>query len=288
MLKYIRKNPLVNWLGRNILKLLPSSFKAFKLKWRTSGVIKLQVNNKRFKMLNRCDDGIVDQIYYNLDYPEINDLNQFIKLLSPSSVVFDIGSNTGVYSILSAKTEPKSRIFAIEPNPINLKRLEQNLSLNNLSNVQIIPNAIGQENRLIQLYVPHNDIISDTTSAIEHFSKSTYQGKLKWKKIEVEQFSIDELFVKLKLENLDLIKIDVEGYEIEVLKGSKKILLEKRPKILLETFPDKERQAWLVQFLEGIDYEAFTISESGLIKDQSNFKDKIGFNYMLLPSEFEP
>lgn len=287
MLKDIRKIPLVNLLGRNILKLLPSSFKGYKLKWRTSGRISLKVNQYNFKMLNKCDDGIIDQIYYKLDYPETNDLSVFIKFIEPGSTVFDIGSNTGIYSILSAVSQPYSKIFAFEPNPINSERLSQNLALNKLNNVELIENAIGEENKIINLNVPENDIISDTTSVIEEFSKSTYKGKLSWKKIEVEQFSIDEMYSRLNLTRLDLIKIDVEGYEIEVLKGAQKVLKSNRPKILLETFPDREKQSWFKNFVTKFDYKAYTISNTGLKIDESDFEVKEGYNYLLIPAEMD-
>jgi len=285
--KDIRKYSLVNLLGRNILKVLPQQFDKLKLRWRTSGIVRINFNNISFKMRNCCDDGIVDQLYFKLKYSEVNDLKQFLRLIKPDSVILDIGSNTGIYSILSGKSEPNSKIFAIEPNPVNFKRLEENIKLNELSNIQVSRYAIGANTQKIELNVPKNNIISDTTSVLEDFSKSTYQGKIEWKKIDVKQVSIDEFCSLHNLEKIDLIKVDVEGYEIEVLKGASTQMKKNRPKILLETFPDEDKRNWLMNFLEKHEYQAFCINSNGLQMDTSSLSKKEGYNYLFLPKEFD-
>ena len=282
MLRYLRNQPYINQIGRFFLKRLPSKYDHWKLKWRTFGEITLKTHGSRFKMISRCDDGIVDQLFYQLNYAENLDLRVFTSFLKPNTKIVDIGANTGIYSLLCSVTEKNSYIYAFEPNPVNEARLRENVSINDCKNIEILKLAVGTKPDRIQFTVPLNNIISDTSSAIASFSRSTYQGKMAWKSIEVDQISLDGFFLSKK-ENIDLIKIDVEGYEIDVLKGGVQLFKFHRPKILLETFPDNNKRAYLNKFLADLEYDIFKINENGIYKDVEGLSSNFGLNYLLIP-----
>ena len=287
MLKYLRKTPFINRIVRNILAKSHKFFSLAKQRWRVAGIIPINFHGVTFRMYSQCDDGILEPLYYGFQYSEQSDLLVFTSFIDQKSVILDIGANTGIYSILSAKLFDNVQVHSFEPNPINLKRLEKNISINALTNIKVVPKAVGSEKKKIAFNIPEKEIISDTSSAIEKFSKSTYKGELTWKSIEVEQISIDSYCQLNELKTVDLIKIDVEGYELHVLEGAKKTLKDHQPIILLETFQGEEGKAKLQYIVQENGYFIYTILSEGIIKLGQKFEEKFGLNYLLLNFETE-
>lgn len=287
MFKVIRRNPLVNKFVRNILKRAGKTQKIIESKWRLSGVIELVHNQKSFQMYSECDDGILNPLFYGDDYIETNDLKVFTKLIMPGDVIFDIGANTGLYSVVSGVVSNDATIYAFEPNVANLKRLSKNIELNSLSNITIIPFAVGNTNEDILFTVLKDDVVSDTSSAIEAFSKSTYRGELEWKNISVAQIRVDDFVESHNISKIDLMKVDVEGYEIEVLKGAMQSILCWKPTILLETFLDGDKRSFLEVFVREAGYTVYLIFKEGIVKTGGNFESNTGLNYLLMSFETE-
>ena len=282
MVKYLRLNPVINKFIRNLLLTSDKYLTYLISRWRLSGNIRLQVNGQSFLMYSRCDDGIIDPIFYNRSYIEYKDLIVFTSFIQDENVIFDIGSNTGIYSILSSITSEKSIIYSFEPNLVNLKRLERNISLNRLKNITVVPKAVGSDNTIISFTIPKAKIISDTSSAIENFSKSTYKGKLAWKNIEVEQVSIDEFCNDNNIHHVHMIKIDVEGYELNVLNGAATTIQKCKPILLLESFINEEKKKYLQDFVKKYEYYVYIILREGIIRIENDFNTKYGLNYLLL------
>src|SRR5690349_11430049 len=112
------------------------------LRWPVSGVTTLKFGDLPFKMYSRGDDHIVNSFYYKRNYQEHKDLDFFLHLVKRATVVLDIGANTGLYSILSARTNPAAAVYSFEPYPVNVTRLRKNTALNETGN-EIIPKALG-------------------------------------------------------------------------------------------------------------------------------------------------
>ena len=137
-------------------------------------------------------------------------------------IFIDIGAFIERYSILLSKNFEK--IIAIEPIPRNYKNLVLNLRINKIENV--IPLKIACYNKELELY------FQDTGPT----SKIVKNSKLKVKAKPLDQI-IKELGIKP--EEIDLIKIDVEGAELEVLEGMKEILEKGRPILVIEVNNNK-------------------------------------------------
>lgn len=285
MIRYIRKIPVINKIVRNLIIISSKYIIFLEKKWRLSGIIKLNFDNLIFFMYSKCDDGIIEPLYYNSSYIESNDLKVFTKFIGVKSVIFDVGANTGIYSLISGIVSKDAMIYSFEPNPINLIRLKKNIKLNSIKNITVVPKAVGSKKKKISFTIPEKDIISDTSSAIESFSKSSYKGEIQWKNIEVEQITIDSYCDNNKIQNLHMIKIDVEGYELSVLEGAKNIIKIHRPLILIETFLNKEKLTYLQNFVKDYDYYIYLISSEGIIKIGQKFENNIGLNYLLLSYE---
>ena len=130
--------------------------------------------------------------------------------LKPGDVVLDIGAYVGMFAVKASRiVGEEGRVIAIEPSPENYELLRYNCR--GLSHVTLVKKAIMAENGIGKLY----------------YSKSAAANSLitKWKKyIEVETITLDDLVAELKLDRIDLIKIDAEGAELDVLKGAQKVL----------------------------------------------------------------
>ena len=132
--------------------------------------------------------------------------------------VVDVGANVGYYTLMFAQVVgPAGRIIAIEPSPENLPELKLNIECNKLRNVEIVPKAVGNSRKEVGLR-------SGINSGVVRDDKRSYS---------VEQDLIDNIIT----EPIDLIKIDVEGYEEFALEGAERVLSEYRPTLFLEVHP---------------------------------------------------
>jgi FkbM family methyltransferase len=281
LLKKLRSNETINFRIRRGIQLLNRFSELLASRWRVAGTAVLSINDLLFKMYAKCDDGIVDALYYNRSYIETYDLVVFSKLTKAKSTILDIGANTGVYSLLSASKSSEIEVFSFEPNSINMKRLEKNIALNEFTNITPIPMAVGSVNQVIKFTVPKNDIISDTSSAKESFSQSTYSNTIDWQNIEVDQTTIDDFCLTRRIRNVNLMKIDVEGYEIEVLKGAEQIIRSCKPIILLETFLPHSERKYIQDLIDSCDYYIYTLFKSGIVRIPSINDSNPGLNYLL-------
>jgi FkbM family methyltransferase len=233
-------------------------------------------------MLNNCDDGLVQYFYYGNKYHEDADLKLFMTLSKKSNCIFDIGANTGLFSILSSKTNSHSKIFAFEPYSVNASRMKINLQLNNINNVMVVEEAIGNEIGEINITTPYNKSITDVASANHEFSKSIYK-EVEWEITKVPSNTLDN-FSKSIPAYIDLIKCDVESFEIEVFNGMKNVLNKSRPTIIFECFLDENRKNYFNQILDDYNYFLYLILEQGIVYCKEGFKDaNFSLNYLISP-----
>jgi FkbM family methyltransferase len=151
--------------------------------------------------------------------------NEIIEKFHPKSdeIVIDVGAHYGRYTIIAAKrVGPKGKVVAIEADPKNVVLLNKNIKLNKLNDNVITSNyAVSSKEEKIKLFTPeedsgstiYNTIISDRLSPEEKF-------------IEVNANTLDNILQEngIKHDQVNWIKIDVEGAEFEVLKGATGIL----------------------------------------------------------------
>lgn len=156
-------------------------------------------------------------------------LKTLISHAGPESCIIDIGANVGTISIALALLFPGSDIHAFEPNPYAQKRLRQNLLLNSINNLTIHKQAVGSTQELLDFH--HYDDISGDIGLSSFIKSRKLAQKAHIKPVEVmtlDTFESD--FIK----PISVIKIDVQGFEAEVILGSEKIIQRHRPVIILE------------------------------------------------------
>ena len=160
----------------------------------------------------------------NKDY-EDKFKNALIKNLKEGMIVFDIGANIGFYTKLFAEiVNKKGHVFAFEPSHESAKKIN-NLRLL-FPNITLEENVVGEKEGNIKFSIDRNDPTSVANKVFSNRENISNYSKLDEKKM----ITIDSICKKYSIPNL--IKIDVEGYELNVLKGASKTLLNNKLKHL--------------------------------------------------------
>ena len=153
-----------------------------------------------------------------------------INQATGTHTAFDIGAHIGLVTLpLADVISPEGTVFSFEPGNSNRKFLKQHLSINHIKNVTVVADLVG-------------DTINDSANFYQSSSDSgmntiTDTGRRKgYKRTAVKQITLDE-FCNLHQLKPQMIKIDVEGAELHVLKGSVKILRQYKPTIFLSVHP---------------------------------------------------
>jgi FkbM family methyltransferase len=181
------------------------------------------------------------------------------NILFPGAVVVDAGANIGIYSqFLSRCVGSTGVVHSFEPAPDNFKRLCA--ATHDLSNVRLTQAAVGERSGECKLYV------SDKLNVDHRAYKADGDSR---RAISIEMVALDDYFKPG--ERVDLIKMDIQGYELHALRGATRVL-EENPDInlLLELWPCGLKQAgvrWeeLVQMLQSFNMELSLVKTRGLI-----------------------
>jgi FkbM family methyltransferase len=237
MLKQLRSKPVLNGLIRNTIAQLTSNTQRatdwLTSRWRVAGQVGVDVMGHHLIMAANADDGILNRLFYGQEW-EQGELNAWRLLVGDARCVLDVGANTGVYSLLSAAIRPRAQVFAFEPHPVNFDRLTTNLSLNAATNVEAVPQAVGDHSGTIEFTIPADDQISLVASAVRPFAEAHFG--IPYKQHKVPQTTVDDFVAQRRLDSVDLVKIDVEYYELSVLKGAERTLEKQAPVLLCEVF----------------------------------------------------
>jgi len=150
-------------------------------------------------------------------------LDFLIKNIKEGDVVFDVGANVGVHTVLTAKlVGKKGKVFSFEPEAETFSTLKKNISINELNNVLSFPVALSDSRSEKNIYFTGNT---------GGFTLRDNSGSLKGKGIKL--IPGDELIKEENLPIPKIVKIDVEGFEYEVIKGFSKTLKNKKCKIVI-------------------------------------------------------
>jgi FkbM family methyltransferase len=198
-------------------------------------------------------------------------------------LVLDIGSNLGSYAIPIAKSiqEYGGEVYAFEPQRIIYYQLCGNIVLNSLDNCYATNAVVGDIEGFIE--IPEIDL--NTCTNIGAFSLSEdyrvfhgIEGSMKSKKNRVSSLTLDGLVLD---RSPSLIKIDVEGFELNVLKGASKFLGSNGfPPILFEAWSFgwfAEKRAILMNHLASLGYSVFRISDTDYIAQHPVFHIGVSF-----------
>ena len=146
-------------------------------------------------------------------------------LLESGATVFDIGANDGIYAWnLSRLVGPKGYVVSVEPGRRAFRALKRVVQEEGLTNVRLHRAAVGAASGKANLYVP------DYTKT----AQIDCNGHIEGPRETVEMLTVDELARRRKITSLALLKADVEGAELLVLRGAQRVLTELKPHLILE------------------------------------------------------
>ncbi|MDX1951698.1 MAG: FkbM family methyltransferase [Verrucomicrobiota bacterium] len=160
------------------------------------------------------DKGLEREIYYTGNY-EVGTLSVFRAVLRPGDVFIDIGANIGLMTLTGARAVgPKGQVFAFEANPTTFHILQENIQKNKLINIRSMCVGLGETPSSMKLYV---------NTSISRGSASLLSGEEGSKEVVVDVITLDDYFQSNPVGSPRLIKIDVEGFEIPVMKGGTRL-----------------------------------------------------------------
>ncbi len=213
---------------------------------------------------------------------EINSVCRLIsKYLPDNFVALDIGGNIGWYAIELAKQFPNSSIFSFEPIPETFKKLNDNLLLNEISNVKSF--NFGFSNRNEELIFFYDKNLTGGTSIKNILNKEIIE------KIECPVKKMDDVIDSIT-DRVDFIKCDVEGAELFVYQGGLKTIEKHKPIIYSEML-----RKWAAKFnyhpndiinlLHEIGYDCFSFNANGeLLLIRSITDNTVETNFIFIDS----
>ena len=186
---------------------------------------------------------------------------KFLKHLTEKindPVFIDIGANVGQHSLFMSKYS--KNVISFEPYILVRTQFEENVKLNGISNITILPFGLSNKTEELEYFAPSSSNLG-TGSFIETVNQSNKKLRSK-----LQVVCGDEFFAEKGVEKIDIVKIDVEGYEKYVLEGLRQTLNETRPLILMEfTYARKmfsDEESLMELFPE--NYKALKLQTIGL------------------------
>jgi FkbM family methyltransferase len=178
---------------------------------------------------------------------------------------FDVGANVGLYVWEVAKVCPTRKILAFEPDPANFKLLEMTQKEADLQNFALCPDALSNQTDEVSF---SQDPLTSATGCIQGEEKPWIEQYLS---SSTNQITINTRTMDSEVDNNkipSLIKIDVEGHEVEVLEGAVNTLSKKKPLLIIESFPPKQEK--VISHLQAYGYNLKDADRSSPVNSKTN------------------
>lgn len=206
---------------------------------------------------------MLDPLFYNFDWLSVEPkVHEWLKKnLKEGMTFFDVGAWVGSYSLVAAKwAGPSGHVVSFEPSDVARRLLERHIGMNRFSErIRVVDAAVGDEDGETTFYVLSDSLEASNSIAFRQDLVGIERAKLCEVRKPIMQL---DTFVDINGLVPDIIKIDVEGAEVSVLRGATKMLLSNRPMVICSLHPD-----WLpglgdslenfFDLVDEIGYEAF-------------------------------
>lgn len=245
----------------------------------------LEINGYKMNTL-ASDSGISHELaVYGFREKSMTDYLK--RTIKSGDVCLDIGANLGYYALLESKRAKGGTVYAFEPDRGNFSVLQRNAILNECKNIILYDKAIGDSSgeKDFYLYPKRNWSSFNDRIGYRYFSK-----------IRVEAVSLDSFYRQIK-KDINLIRMDVEGYESNIIRGGKKVLRESQNlRVVIEIHPHLAPRRDIKQMLDTLRKSGFTIEAIMLevptrhykyIKYFNSFRSEVGvLPYGVLPKRY--
>jgi FkbM family methyltransferase len=210
---------------------------------------------------------------------ELPSMTVIRSILSNGGVMIDVGAQIGYVTLEGATASPHVQVISVEPEANNISRLQRNVALNNLTNVSIEQTALGSSDGTLRLYLS-NDENAGTHSALAANTNVSDSY------VEVPVQRLDDLVKRRALRTVDVVKIDVEGFEEDVLAGATTMIELYAPTFLIELSDALQAARGsttqkIKQWMHGRGYVAHTINDDATLSlcplDAGHVNDNVLF-----------
>jgi FkbM family methyltransferase len=192
--------------------------------------------------------------------PNEADFFHFLKLLeNKKGDVIDIGANIGLMTFHLSTKLNQSTVYAIEPINDNIKTLNKVISHFNLKNVQVLPFALGNESKAIEMIVPVQS--GAKLQGLSHVKHDSIKDWNEGQHFTVEMKRLDDL----QFSNIQGIKMDVENFEYFVLQGGIELLKNERPILYIELW-DNDNRKKCFELLQTLNYSIWVVEQEKIIQ----------------------
>jgi FkbM family methyltransferase len=230
--------------------------------------------------VNTIDHIQKDIFWYG--YYEKNTILTWQTFVKEEATVLDIGANIGYYSLVAAKKATKGQVYSFEPVGFIRKQMQENISLNHLSNITVVPYCVSNETKVYDFFIAaENNIGMSGLQIPENFSG---------KKESVASVILDEWIKAAKINAVDLIKIDIEGAEKNALEGMESILQFHRPVFfieivaaLLDKFNASVKDVYNI--FSKNKYQAYETVKPNVLKPIQDFNE--GYDIIFIPEGYK-
>jgi FkbM family methyltransferase len=235
------------------------------------------------------DDGVARLTYY-FDYHEPVAFGFLERCIEPGMTFIDIGANIGVYALFASKrVGAEGKVIAFEPQVQTFSRFLENIRINEITNITAEPFAVAS----IEGYVT---MVCGIESSKNHTRMGTLSNHMICDNPNMypcKCVSLDKYLYTHGIERLDYLKIDVEGFEFEVLRGAQQTLERFKPPIiqveLVDEFQRRNASSprMVCDFLWRFNYRPFQFDEqSSKIAPVSGSKPRNGDIFFLHESKY--
>ena len=292
LIKLLRSNLFINRTLAWLLKLTHNP--KITSRWPLKGIVKIKVAGHKIKFYSDCDDFLVSNLFYGFDAEELSEVNFLLKekFVVDGQAILDIGSYNGLFSLAFAKTYPKNKVIAFEPNPVNAERIKKNLEINRINNIDLRILGVSDSLAKLDFFIQSDNKMTTVSSFSHQFTLNHTKGNID--KITVDTVTLDQ-FCHQNNVKPGFLKIDVEGHELNVFKGGEQIINKYQPVILCELFTKKyntmedyqnsESIAWQIeQILSKSKYQYYALENGKLKRFYSLSVEKSNRNFVFLPN----
>ena len=227
-----------------------------KLAWPKDNILELECGGIKMKFYVRTNDDL--RTLETEMFKEQRIIKCIISSLNPGDIFYDVGAFFGLYTIPLAKiVSDRGRVIAFEPNKQSYARLQENLNLNALNNVRLFCLALDNKNGGLKLFIGNNPIGSSLV----------YSSAFKQNYQIVKVVKGDDLKEEENLPSPRAVKIDVEGYEYEVIQGLHRTLLSPSCELICceihpQFLPEKIKPEMVLNLLKSIGFNQIKIFKS--------------------------
>lgn len=232
-----------------------------------AGLYDFQLHDTKFMIkLDPANGGVDAEIYADGHY-EPAMLETISKYLTGQSIFLDIGANIGQHSLYASRYA--RHVYSFEPIERLYNQMRESIYANDFLNISAYNYALGNRREVLPIYGSGSNMGGSTLVTNENRTKVQ----------DIRVLRLDDVYSEIGIERCDLVKIDVEGYELDVLLGARDLISKYKPKIIIEYSPvfyrkvDNAIGENIYRFLKDLDYRIYNLDSALDDKEVRSFDD---------------